>query len=408
MRICFNPRAPCGARHPIRHLDLIAGVFQSTRPVRGATGRCKGCNHRCDVSIHAPRAGRDPSDKPLFSVFQSFNPRAPCGARLTVVIGIVISHWFQSTRPVRGATFVSATFSPASVFQSTRPVRGATPGGIRRYGGLRRFNPRAPCGARHVGRSPPLEDGEFQSTRPMRGATAKLCRLHHRSEVSIHAPHAGRDQGHPPSCTRCRRFNPRAPCGARHTSSIRRCRNSSFNPRAPCGARPAHVVHMVRITAVSIHAPHAGRDRRSTSPMYRTRRFNPRAPCGARHRRFHRVCLVKKFQSTRPMRGATYPRHDTGHSLGVSIHAPHAGRDGRAHPRKTRTQSFNPRAPCGARQQTRLRLPSFATYLWVLLATNMIFSAFCPTPLLRHGSHTYIFSLHFLFTSPSHSRRMLR
>ena len=56
---CFNPRAPCGARHI---LDVLANedeAFQSTRPMRGAT-----CEPICGrgfrlVSIHAPHAGRD-------------------------------------------------------------------------------------------------------------------------------------------------------------------------------------------------------------------------------------------------------------------------------------------------------------------------------------------------------------
>ena len=56
---CFNPRAPCGARRVLRLSHSISRVFQSTRPVRGATpdfhsGRAPG-----SVSIHAPRAGRD-------------------------------------------------------------------------------------------------------------------------------------------------------------------------------------------------------------------------------------------------------------------------------------------------------------------------------------------------------------
>ena len=80
---CFNPRAPCGARHPVQH----------------------GQRQHVEVSIHAPRVGRDCSfwkvSEGIF-VFQStrpvwgatrgrddacayclcFNPRAPCGARL--------------------------------------------------------------------------------------------------------------------------------------------------------------------------------------------------------------------------------------------------------------------------------------------------------------------------------------
>ena len=57
-----------------------------------------------------------------------------------------------------------------------------------------RFNPRAPCGARHVSDLAfDLFEGEFQSTRPVWGATEgtqqNLCLLH----VSIHAPRVGRD-----------------------------------------------------------------------------------------------------------------------------------------------------------------------------------------------------------------------
>ena len=55
------------------------------------------------------------------------------------------------------------------------------------------------------------------------------------------------------------------------------------------------------------------------------------------------------FQSTRPMRGATLHKQSNGHSVSISIHAPHAGRDGpRSSPRRRRN-NFNPRAPCGAR-----------------------------------------------------------
>ena len=36
----------------------------------------------------------------------------------------------------------------------------------------------------------------------------------------------------------------------------------------------------------------------------------------------------QKFQSTRPMRGATSSRSNVCNCTGVSIHAPHAGRDG--------------------------------------------------------------------------------
>ncbi len=57
---CFNPRAPRGAR-PIASINLLGtGTFQSTRPARGATRETSSLSQSRLVSIHAPRAGRDP------------------------------------------------------------------------------------------------------------------------------------------------------------------------------------------------------------------------------------------------------------------------------------------------------------------------------------------------------------
>ena len=57
-------------------------LFQSTRPVRGATSGDFREIPEDEISIHAPRAGRDSSGSTA-SVRPSvdFNPRAPCGAR---------------------------------------------------------------------------------------------------------------------------------------------------------------------------------------------------------------------------------------------------------------------------------------------------------------------------------------
>ena len=102
--------------------------------------------------------------------------------------------------------------------------------------------------------------------------------------------------------------------------------------------------------AISIHAPHAGRDTarpwRPSTQSY----FNPRAPCGARrhlpgagdlpagisihapragrdNERVNLYSIAKKFQSTRPVRGATYHYAKYAGILWISIHAPRAGRD---------------------------------------------------------------------------------
>ena len=55
----FNPRAPCGARL-LHALELGEHhAFQSTRPLRGATLREGAFRLRRQISIHAPLAGRD-------------------------------------------------------------------------------------------------------------------------------------------------------------------------------------------------------------------------------------------------------------------------------------------------------------------------------------------------------------
>ena len=123
---------------------------------------------------------------------------------------------------------------------------------------------------------------QFQSTLPMRGAT------HH----------------------------PRSPGGP-----------GNFNPRSPCGERQRIRMVQAAALAISIHAPHAGSDRRLMTMATTKGDFNPRSPCGERHKmegenkdatnfnprspcgeRLAQTCTARglpRFQSTLPMRGAT-------------------------------------------------------------------------------------------------------
>ena len=102
---CFNPRAPCGARLRTDSDGGRGGVFQSTRPVRGATTVNTNYKQYELVSIHAPRAGRDRACLCSREDDNRFNPRAPCGARRLVEVRRLKAAMFQSTRPVRGATY---------------------------------------------------------------------------------------------------------------------------------------------------------------------------------------------------------------------------------------------------------------------------------------------------------------
>ena len=122
-----------------------------------------------------------------------------------------------------------------------------------------RFNPRSPCGERHV----ICDDCLFWF------------------DVSIHAPRVGSDHHncslYPPA-----RFNPRSPCGERLFANANFATQSGFNPRSPCGerqVRPAKVLNndtfqstlpvwgathsrgfVILPLLVSIHAPRVGSD----------------------------------------------------------------------------------------------------------------------------------------------------
>ena len=169
---------------------------------------------------------------------------------------------------------------------------------------------------------------QFQSTRPVRGATGPEQAPGFENCISIHAPRAGRDNDWPCFARSKSYFNPRAPCGARLVLDLELFLILiNFNPRAPCGARLALHDGKAYPWEISIHAPRAGRDKRLQE----------------------RIDEVEKFQSTRPVRGATAIDVRDLQDIRISIHAPRAGRDTASPSPSTSPSHFNPRAPCGAR-----------------------------------------------------------
>ena len=196
----FNPRAPHGAR-PFRRAD---------RPSRKA---------------------------------RNFNPRAPYRARPAPLGHPQLeTQQFQSTRPIRGATRAGSAMSSIPV----------------------NFNPRAPYGARRTCQRQNRLSAIFQSTRPIRGATHGRIPGDLAGQISIHAPHTGRD----PSAAGLGH-------GGHHISI-----------HAPHTGRDLSISKTITVTNISIHAPHTGRDQEKVKG-------------GAGK---------KSFQSTRPIRGATKER----------------------------------------------------------------------------------------------------
>ena len=59
------------------------------------------------------------------------------------------------------------------------------------------------------------------------------------------------------------------------------------------------------------------------------------------------------FQSTLPLRGATFSMRLVQHIVSISIHTPLAGSDGTARPWSRPCGNFNPHSPCGERRGRR-------------------------------------------------------
>ena len=171
--VYFNPRTPCGVRLSTSAATTSAKAFQSTHPLRGATTFVAFCTVRSLISIHAPLAGCDGYDfHSALARQRYFNPRTPCGVRRGVSIVAVVGRAFQSTHPLRGAT--TGLIYPD--FVTT-----------------------------------------FQSTHPLRGATFRFTFFIFVFIISIHAPLAGCDDTDHLGYQLIKDFNPRTPCGVRHS-----------------------------------------------------------------------------------------------------------------------------------------------------------------------------------------------
>ena len=150
---------------------MITSLFQSTRPLRGATVALGADTILTRISIHAPLAGRDSRFFCASAALNAISIHAPLAGRdgifgriqrrklisihaplagrdnyadkLVGLIDISIhaplagrdkrqndfrqnQPQFQSTRPLRGATLAISLIKRKMRFQSTRPLRGAT------------------------------------------------------------------------------------------------------------------------------------------------------------------------------------------------------------------------------------------------------------------------------------------
>ena len=123
----FNPRSPCGERHPF---------FIPAPPCKGDFNPRSPCGERRE--LHG-----------LAKFNKDFNPRSPCGER----------------RPRRNIPLNTSHFNPRSPCGERRGTdccKAIWP----------HFNPRSPCGERREIAWEAGRDSKFQSTLPVWGATA--------------------------------------------------------------------------------------------------------------------------------------------------------------------------------------------------------------------------------------------
>ena len=236
----------------------------------------------------------------------------------------------------------------------------------------------------------------FQSTLLMRGATASAEYANIYVDISIHAPHARSDSGHPQNRQlqhisihapharsdatvadvavyyktfqstllmrgatglnsqnrgkQCH-FNPRSSCEERRASQRTTTSARYFNPRSSCEERLAIVT--VEFSPIPFQSTLL---MRGATPGA----FRPMATEGisihAPHARSDpgRHCAPvddPRFQSTLLMRGATAARLSSICAGTISIHAPHARSDCTRHTFTVRKKYFNPRSSCEERRR---------------------------------------------------------
>ena len=193
----FNPRSPCGERRSIDYVHSCYRIFQSTLPVRGATGSNSSAD-TCAIYFNPRSPCGERHRAFLFCSAMSFhfNPRSPCGERLT-------------GGDDAGELIIISIHAPRAGSDSRLRIC------LRRR--IFHFNPRSPCGERHFGEIGILD-------KPVN-------------------------------------FNPRSPCGERRWTTPRSVEKIlDFNPRSPCGERPIPWRQREELPRISIHAPRAGSD----------------------------------------------------------------------------------------------------------------------------------------------------
>ena len=280
----FNPRTPCGVRLKFPY-GFIDPVY---------------------ISIHAPHAGCDIFSKIPQNSSSNFNPRTPCGVRPAC------DEIFKVVRIIS----IHAPHAGCDISRRLSTNTGCN------------FNPRTPCGVRQKVWRHVVHLLKISIHAPHAGCDQPLPVFVLKCDISIHAPHAGCDSAVMGIFFDSSNFNPRTPCGVRRVSLRFQIVPQDISIHAPHAGCDPCSAHTPAARYISIHAPHAGCDFSGDISECGPRHFNPRTPCGVRLARMfgnaplppisihapHAGCdgmitvvtdVVREFQSTHPMRGAT-------------------------------------------------------------------------------------------------------
>ena len=169
----ISTHAPLAGRDPAKIAVGIIFEISTHAPLAGRDISNLRIYDTPRISTHAPLAGRDGGILGAArAVCAHFNPRAPCGARLSTPPIPHRSYQFQPTRPLRGATCLMLFPCKIElVFQPTRPLRGATTGGAIAPP-IFMISTHAPLAGRDAIKRETQRVMQFQPTRPLRGATS--------------------------------------------------------------------------------------------------------------------------------------------------------------------------------------------------------------------------------------------
>ena len=213
----FNPRSSCEERLHADNTAVYQLTFQSTLLMRGATRVEKRLDDTARISIHAPHARSDDTDKITRTTVNDFNPRSSCEERRCHAVCM---------------SFLSCISIHAPHARSDH-----APG--KPWALVYRISIHAP-----------------HARSDLRHRADDVA-----ADISIHAPHARSDGTWKACYNKPDRFQSTLLMrGATSSIMCRLLRGSNFNPRSSCEERPEQWLVWCNLNAISIHAPHARSD----------------------------------------------------------------------------------------------------------------------------------------------------